>query len=136
MHNKIIAENIYKNLIILVLLAVFYLPLKTFLVSLRSTDYDSVILAANLMIVAFLFADYAFTYSASDLTKSKGRYLDHAVAGICIFGTGALLEVSTVALNLKLGANFLLFDLVATLFYISLVLYDFWDLKRGLQKYS
>lgn len=136
MKQNIFTENAIKNLIIIVCLIIFYFPLHDFLSTLPLGSYDSITLVSTLLIMSFLFADYAFTYSASNLANTLERYLDHTITAIIIFGTGALLEISIMSLNLRLQTGFKLLELPAFLFYVSLVLYDFWDLNRALKKYN
>ena len=136
MKQNIFIENAIKNLIVIICLIIFYFPLNDFLFKLPLSSYDSITLVSTLLIMSFLFADYAFTYTASNLGNSFERYLDHAITAIIIFGTGTLLEISLVSLNLRLQTEFKLLELPAFLFYISLVLYDFWDLNRALKKYN
>src|SRR3989338_4540244 len=135
MKRKIFWENVIKNLIVAILLTAFFFPLNDFLFSLTKADLNSITIVSTLLIMAFLFADFAFTYSVSNLRNSWERFLDHSITAIIIFGTGALLEISLVSLNLILQREFILLEALGLLFYISLVLYDFWDLERGLKKY-
>lgn len=133
MNQKILIENIIKNVILVILLILFYFPLKKFLVQLNMEDYDSILIVSTLLIMAFLFADYAFTYKFANLKNSPERFLAHLTTGIIMFGTGALLECTVVSLNLQIANNFFLLELIIVLFYISLVLYDFFDLNDALK---
>ena len=136
MKQNIFKENLIKNAIIIICLVVFYFPLKNFLVQLPVGSQDSITIVSTLLIMSFLFADYAFTYTSSNLKNIRERMLDHTITAIIIFGTGALLEISIISLNLKLGREFTLLEMLGFLFYFSLVLYDFWDLNRALKNYS
>ena len=136
MKKQLLLENTLKNLFILGGLIIFYFPLHSFLTSLQPANYDSIVFVSTLLIMAFLFADYAFTFTASDLRRPTERLLDYTITTLIMFGTGALLQMSLLAINLRLMKNFVLLDFVAILFYISLVLYDFWDLNRALKNFS
>lgn len=135
MRRRVFIENAVKNILVALCLAVFYFHSKSFLIQTPSQDYDSIILLSSLLIVAFLFADFSFTYELSGLKSFGERMLGHTLTAIIIFGTGALLEIALTTLNLQIKREFLLLDLLGLLFYISLVLYDFWDLERGLRKH-
>ena len=135
MRRRVFIENTVKNILVALCLAVFYFQSKSFLLQTPSQDYDSIILLSSLLIVAFLFADFSFTYELSGLKSFGERMLGHTLTAIIIFGTGALLEIALTTLNLQIKREFLLLDLLGLLFYISLVLYDFWDLERGLRKH-
>ncbi|MEK9181180.1 MAG: hypothetical protein AAB871_03025 [Patescibacteria group bacterium] len=136
MKQKIIKENIVKNLIIALALVLSYFPIKSFLGSLQIVDYSMVGVISSLLIMAFLFADYAFTYTSSNLGSKWERMLYHSITTIIMYGTGALLEISILAINLGIQKNFVFLGFIAFLFYISLVLYDFWDLNRALKNYK
>jgi|SRR3989344_43575 len=136
MRRRVFIENTVKNVIVALCLVIFYFQSKVFLLQTPSQDYDSIILLSSLLIVAFLFADFSFTYELSGLKSFGERMLGHTLTAIIIFGTGALLEIALTTLNLQIKREFLLLDLLGLLFYISLVLYDFWDLERGLRKHS
>jgi hypothetical protein len=136
MRKRILIENLIKNIVITVLLVLFFFESRNFLLHTNTDDYDSIVLLSSLLIVAFLFADYSFTYELSNLKDMKERILGHIITGIIIFGTGALLEIALTTLNFKIQRQFVLLDLLGLLFYLSLVLYDFWDLERGLKKHS
>ena len=135
MRNQILKEYITKNLLVILALVFVYFPIRSFFYSLQSSDLSLIATISTLLIMAFLFADYAFTYTTSDLRVIYERVLDHSITAIIMFGTGTLLEVSVVALNSALEKPFALMGLIAVLFYISLVLYDFWDLNRALKNY-
>lgn len=135
MRRRVFIENSVKNIVVALCLVVFYFQSKSFLIQTPSQDYDSIILLSSLLIVAFLFADFSFTYELSGLKSFGERMLGHTLTAIIIFGTGALLEIALTTLNLQIKREFLLLDLLGLLFYISLVLYDFWDLERGLRKH-
>lgn len=134
MKQKILKENLIKNLIVLIALVIFYSPLVDFLQQLPLRAYDSITLVSTVLIMAFLFADYAFTYSAADIRSTGQRFLGHLITAIILFGTGALLQISILSLNLSLQTRFCLMEILGWLFYASLVLYDFWDLNRGMNK--
>ena|SRR3989344_6362787 len=136
MKKKFFWENVIKNLLIVTGLIIFYFPLRDFLLQLHPEGYDSITLVGTVLIMSFLFADFAFTYSASNLKNTWERMLDHTITAIIMFGTGALLEISILSLNFRLGTNFSLLEFLGFLFYSSLVLYDFWDLNRALKGYS
>lgn len=122
-------ENICKNIILIVLLWGFYYPVRAFLAQLRTEDYDAILIVSTLLIMAFLFADYAFTYSGLS-AKMVDRYIGHVITFLIMFGSGALLEITVISLDLRIEKTFILFRFLAVIFYSSLVIHDFWDLKR------
>ena len=133
MKQKVIVENIAKNLVVVFALVLSFFPIKEFLGSLQVGDYAMIGILSSLLIMAFLFADYAFTYTASDLGNVGERALDYLITAIIMYGTGVLLEISVLSLNLSIQKNFGFFSFISFLFYLSLVLYDFWDLNRAMK---
>lgn len=82
--------------------------------------------------MAFLFANYTFTFKDSELKQPVYRFFDYLNTGIVSFGCGALLEISYLVINIQLKQPFLMMGILMILFYIALVIFDFWDLLRGI----
>ena len=130
--NRLLLENVLKNLVVFILLLVVYGPVKSEILSF-STDaigYQTIITLAALLIMAFLFATYSFTFRDSELESPLQRLFDYFNTGITIFGCGLLLEISYITINIQLHSTFTFIGFLMLLFYITLVLYDFWDLRR------
>jgi len=128
-----IVENAIKNVFVVVLLYMICAPLEVFIGSLDTdaTGYQSIIILSSLLIMAFLFAAYTFTFKDSDMTVPSRRMLDYINTGITYFGCGALLEISYFAINAQLKTNFTFMGVLMALFYLALVMFDFWDLHRA-----
>lgn len=135
MKQKIIIENIVKNVLVAVALIISLVSIRDFLSKLQPADYSMIGIISSLLIMAFLFADYAFTYTASNLQNPSERMLDHSLTTLIMYGTGVLLEIAVLSLDMAIGRNFFFLEFIAVLFYISLVMYDFWDLNRALKNY-
>ena len=138
MENRLLRENGIKNGIVIILLYFLYSPTKQFLNSL-TTDaigYQTIIVLASLLIMAFLFATYTFTFKDSSLDSPFRRLLDYINTGIIMFGCGSLLEISYITINIQLKTTFYLIGMLMLLFYISLVLFDFWDLMRAFKQHE
>lgn len=135
---NIFIENTVKNIFIVLLLVLSFGFFRTYLLSVNPIGggYDSILLVSSIFIVSFLFADYGFTYKDSHMTNEIQRLLSHSITTLIMYGTGALLEISSITINLKIGKPFLPFELLMVLFYISLVMYDYWDLNRAFLKKS
>lgn len=131
MMKKFILENFIKNILITAVLVAAY-PLQV--VTFKAIDrqyYDSLLLAASILIVAALFAVYTYSYAHSDLKVFWQRYLGHVITALITLCTGLLLEAVVIIINLIIGFHLWVFDVVAPLFYASLIMYDFWDLFRN-----
>ena len=135
MAHKFLFENTLKNIIVVIALYFVYSPTKNFLEGLNmdSIGHQTVIILASLLIMAFLFGNYTFTFKDSHLEHKGKRFLDYLHTGVVIFGCGALLEISFITINLQLKANFTFVGILMVLFYISMVLFDFWDLMRSIK---
>ena len=133
MKQKLLAENAVKHLIALALLYFSYSPLEHFITSLNtdSIGEQTIIILSSLLIMAFLFGTYTFTFKDSNMTKSGRRTLDYLQTGITLFGCGALLEISYLAINAQIHTTFSFMGMLMILFYISLALFDFSDLARN-----
>ena len=128
---KILIENIVKNTVILILLLVFYQPLLNLFKSINSEHYGSLLITASLLIMAVLFADYAFTYEHTKMKSFFNRFISYGTTFLTILCTGLMLESVVILVNLETGLNVWVITFVAVAFYISLVMYDFWDLLRS-----
>ena len=117
----------------LILLYISYHPLAVFINGLAtdSIGQQTIIVLSSLLIMAFLFGTYSFTFKDSDMEHASKRMLDHLQTGFTIFGCGALLEISYLTVNAQLHTTFSFMGLLMALFYASLVLFDFWDLMRN-----
>lgn len=133
MYTKVFIENCIKNLIVLIGLGIFLWPVSSFLNSLQQVSFETMAIVSTLLANAFLIADYAFSYTNTHIERPSHRLLGHIIAGIIMFGTGASLEITMVASGLAIGTTFGPLVFLSILFYISLVLYDFWDLDRALR---
>lgn len=95
MMNSLLRENALKNLVVLILLVVLYGPVKSEILSF-STDaigYQTIITLSALLIMAFLFAMYSFTFRDSNLESSSQRLSDYLNTGIGLSASRHLPEV-------------------------------------------
>jgi len=125
---KYIKENVVKNVLAIVILVFAYSSLQALFATVPADSYESIILATSILILAFLFADYAFEYHGKDIKNWRIRMLGHTQTFLTALGTGLSLEVVVIVLHLKMGVTTLFFPFIAIIFYASLVMYDFWDL--------
>ena len=132
MINRLLLENTLKNLLVFILLVALYGPVKDEILSF-STDsigYQTIITLSALLIMAFLFAMYSFTFRDSHLEMPLQRLFDYLNTGVVIFGCGLLLEIGYITINALLQSAFTFMGVLMILFYVALVLYDFWDMMR------
>jgi len=129
--NKIIKENIVKNIAIIVLLLFLFNPVRNSIANVTDTNLNTLSLIISILILGSMFGNFAFTYDHSKLNSSHNRYLSHFVTGILMFTMGLLFEFA-IAVTFNLGVG-LLFLPVMILIYVAMIGYDFWDLLRELK---
>jgi len=127
---KILIENTVKNLIILILLFILYRPMLDLFKNISSEHYSDLLIVTSLLIMAVLFADYAFTYEHTRMESFWDRYLSHSVTFIVLLCTGLMLESVVILINLETNTNVWIITFIAVAFYISLAMYDYWDILR------
>lgn len=130
---KMFWENLIKNLLIVPILIFAYFEIEKFFTNLSSTDNSilgSVLVAVSILAVTACFGCFAFTYEKVEHSKIEWRLLAHVITALLMLLIGLSLEMTLVLLNLLVG-SFYIFNLSLALLYVSVVLYDFWDLKRA-----
>lgn len=128
---KLLIENTIKNILLLALLIGSYGRLLKLFKNIDPEHYDSLLMTITLLIMAVLFADYAFTYAHTRIKNLLDRYLSHVITFMIMLCTGLLLESVVMIVNLKTNLNVWLITFVSITFYASLVLYDYWDILRS-----
>lgn len=129
---KIIWENIAKNLIILVILAFAYFETERFFINLPITDNSilgSILVAVSILAVTACFGCFAFTYEKVEHNNLGWRLLSHVTTGVLMLLIGLSLEMTSLIAKILIG-DFPIFNFSLILLYLSIVLYDFWDLRR------
>jgi hypothetical protein len=133
MLRRMLGENATKHVVVGVALYFSYGWVKKFFEHLNADNIgqQSIIVLSSLLIMAFLFANYTFSFKDSDLKRGWQRLVDYIQTGIISFGCGALLEISYGAIKAQLHQPFMMMGVLMSLFYVALVMFDFWDLLRG-----
>ena len=136
--NRIRAENVVKNLLLVAVLIPFYESIYDFLTSSEAAADKG--LAGNLLIIVSIvavtacFGNFAFTYERVAADHWLQRLLAHLTTGLLMFIIGLALEMSAVLSRLLIG-EFVALDFCWYSLYAGSVLFDFWDLERiGLPK--
>jgi len=128
---KVLIENTIKNIIILILLFILYKPALNLFKNIGSEHYGNLLITTSLLIMAVLFADYAFTYAHTRMKNSFDRYFSHGITFIIMLCTGLMLESVVVLVNLETSINVWIITFVSVAFYISLIMFDYWDILRS-----
>lgn len=125
-----IIENTIKNILLIIIFAALYQYNADFFARIAPSAYPTLLTVVSILIVGALFSCFTFTYAHTKLRSAPSRYMAHLLTILNQFCTGILLEIMVILVNLTIGFSVWILSLTAVLFYISLVLYDFWDLFR------
>jgi len=133
--NKIfLTEIFFKNIILLSLVIFLYGKVGEAFMGVTDPDVlSNLILFVGLMIVVPLFACYTFTYEYVNCKSIVQRYLGHTIAFSIMLVAFVLLQMIDILFVASIG-NIVLFRLIILLYGVSLLLYDFWDALRVLNK--
>ena len=130
---EILKENVLKNMIVLLVLALLYTPIENYLTnSTLSTDKattGSVLVAAQTIVMIACFGAFAFTYEKINAKKNSHRLLGHLTTGILMLIIGMCLIFTRTLLGFLIGASFLI-DLILVLLYLACIGFDFWDILK------
>jgi hypothetical protein len=131
--DKVIKENITKNVLLIILLILSYFPIKQHLIG-SSLLADKVVagnllLAVSIFIVIACFGNFAFTYEKINIRNNFERYFAHFLTGLLVFIIGINLILTSMLIYFILGRLFLI-DLILFLLYLACVGYDFFDLFK------
>ncbi|MBT5016492.1 hypothetical protein HN748_00380 [Candidatus Peregrinibacteria bacterium] len=126
----IIKENIIKNLIIVILAFLFYPNLQNALSDIPPEATSDLLLIISILLVTVSFASFAFTYEKINLKSIGSRILAHSATFLFLLITALLLEVMVIAIGLAYPPLFTIAIVFSILLYMSIILYDFWDLFR------
>ena len=134
MRTKILIEGIIKNIVTSAVVYLLIAPTRSFLSSLPydAINLQTIIVCSSLLIMAFLFGAFGFSFKDTLFTHPVRRFLDHIQSAFYLLGCGALLVISSITLDIQLHVHFALMEWLMILFYLSLILFDFYDLLRGL----
>lgn len=131
---NLIAENLIKNIIVVLLLIPGYISIQTSVsasgIVSDKTALGSILVAVSILAVTACFGNFSFTYEKVENNKRNFRLLAHTTTGLLMLLIGLSLEMTSIITGLLIG-NFPVFDFSLLLLYFASVLYDFWDLRRA-----
>ena|SRR3989344_1172506 len=133
MNKKISTHNLIKNIILIGLLIPSYFEIKKFIQAsdlvLKEGVAGDMVLIASILAVVACFGNFGFTYEKVDYEKNSSIIIAHSTTGLLMFILGLSLEITALFSQVLVG-NFFILNLSLLLLYVSVVLYDFWDLRR------
>jgi len=130
MYKTLIKENLVKNLLVIIFSAFAYKFIGLAVGGVDVSQSGNLLSVISMLLVVVCFACFAFTYEKSKMNTLGFRLLSH----FCTFFLLLLLVLLLIALVASIEIFMpSLFGLVigfSVLIYITIILYDFWDLLR------
>lgn len=128
--NKVLWENVAKNTIILPILIFTYFEIEKFFLQLPISDNSilGLLVAVSILAVTACFGCFAFTYEKVKINSFGWRLMAHLTTGVLMLLIGLSLEMTFVLARSLIG-DFYILSMSLVLLYISIMLYDFWDLR-------
>jgi len=126
----VVRETILKNLIVVVLTFLFFPILKSKLTVISPDSIGDFLLIVSIFLVTVSFPNFAFTYEKVNLKSFGSVLLAHTTTFLFLLLTALLLAVMVIAIGIVYPALYSMATTFAVVLYLSIVLYDFWDLYR------
>lgn len=130
--NRILWENVTKNIILLTILIFTYFEIEKFFLQSSISDNSilgSVLVAVSILAVTACFGCFAFTYEKVETNRFGWRLMAHLTTGVLMLLIGLSLEMTFVLARSLIG-DFYILNMSLVLLYIGIILYDFWDLEQ------
>ncbi|MBI5159711.1 hypothetical protein HY992_06340 [Candidatus Micrarchaeota archaeon] len=137
MKQRLMVENVVKNAVVLILFALVYTQIESYLVNTELAEDKALagdaLVAVSLFAVIACFGCFTFTYEKINVKSSLQRGLAQFTTATFLLVIGISLMFTRVLLSFIMG-YFILMDAVFVLLYIACIGFDFWDLFRVLNK--
>jgi hypothetical protein len=131
--HKLIKENLFKNLVLVLFLFLSFFTVKAFLensvLSKELSLAGDVLVAVSIVAVLACFGNFAFSYEKINVKNSFQRFLAHLTTGLFMFVIGLSLIFTQVLVSFIMGSFFVI-DVVLILVYAANISYDFLDLYK------
>ncbi len=138
---KSIFENIVKNILIIIILFLLWPACVASISNLDNILIDPVIKVVGFLLSGTIAGNLRFSYNSIDLENTNFRIFSHFVTAILLIAIGLMMEILILTINeafkqlqsVKYFYESMPF-IAILLLYISMLLYDWWDLLVSLQK--
>lgn len=94
----------------------------------------TILAVLGLLLAGCVAGTFAFSYDKTDLKNHFDRYLGHLVTFFLNLGIGLLLNMTMWTLSATAGFHNDPIALVGLVVFVSILLYDLWDLHCGIRK--
>ena len=126
--HRFLARTIVKHILVALIFLLTYGGIKEEIASIPAIHQGSVIAFMGLLVVAFLFEAYRFSYST---VTTRARLAMGDLFTCCLmYGTMMSLTASVLAVDVLIGRELYAGRLLIVFAYISLVTFDFLDVFR------
>jgi len=129
--NSYVRENVIKNILILIIAAIFYPVFSNALSTINAEAMNNFLLVISMLLVTVSFANFAFTYEKSNLQSAREKMLSYGAVFIFMLLTVLLLEVMVLTVKIVYPSLYGIILGFSVLLYVGIMLYDFWDLFRN-----
>ncbi len=126
----LVKENVVKNVLIVVCTVLVFPMFESTLSAVPLEAFGDVLMVVSIFLVTVSFANFAFTYETINKNSAGARFLGFAATFLFMLLTALLLEVMVISIGLVHEGLYTMSLVFSVLLYLSIVLYDFWDLLR------
>lgn len=126
----IVKENLIKNLIVGICVFLFYPNLQKGITGITTESISTLLSVISILLVTVCFANFAFTYEKIKIESLGSRILAHSATFLFLLVTALLLESMVISIGVIYPSLYGIAIIFSILLYISIILYDFWDLFR------
>lgn len=130
MLKKLLWQNVWKNVLVLAISAVLWPSIGDSFRSIDGANFGNLLMIISILLVTVCFANFAFTYKNSNINSSKIRALSHLATFLFLLIIALLLVAMCIGIGIIYPTVYGFILSLSILLYISIVLYDFWDLCR------
>ena len=126
----IMIECIIKDIFIIVLLLCLFPSIHRQMNYLHFDIKGDILATLGLLLAGSVAGNFAFSYQKTKISSIIDRYLGHFTTFFLIFGIGLLIEITLSVINITPGYYYDPVVLSALIVFISIILYDIWDVFR------
>ena len=130
MYKVLIRENLIKNLLVIILSIFAYKFIATAVGGVEMSQSSNLLSLISMLLVVVCFANFAFTYEKSRMNTFGLRLVSHLCTFLLLLLLVFLLFGLISAVKIFIPSLYILTIWFSALIYLTVVLYDFWDLLR------
>lgn len=128
---RVVQENVFKNVFVVVLLVYINQPMRDFILSVDSGLYPDITFAASIVVLAAMFGFFALSYGDVDNKRVTNRVLMHITTAMLMFPIGLMFIMLQHMLTVQIGSFPRLLVSAMWSVYVAVTLWDFVNVKRA-----